>query len=97
MQTEGKKVPLQQASLTIPAGHDLKGLSFLIRSEDSTAWWRDGEILHTSPAIHDDLHGKDMVTRLHITDASNLHNGIQKLQIKPDSVEVQTYHCWSTL
>ena len=43
IQTEGKKVPCQQASLTIPAGHDLNGLTFVIRSDDSTAWWRDGE------------------------------------------------------
>ncbi len=42
MQTGGKQVPLQHAHLSIPAGHDLTGLTFVIHSDDSTAWWRDG-------------------------------------------------------
>ncbi|KAK9852315.1 hypothetical protein WJX84_008608 [Apatococcus fuscideae] len=42
LQTEGKKVPLQQTRLSISSGHDLNGLTFVVRSDDSTAWWRDG-------------------------------------------------------
>lgn len=33
---------LKRVQLSIPAGHDLSGLTFVIRSADSTAWWRDG-------------------------------------------------------
>lgn len=33
---------LKRVKLDIPAGHDLSGLTFVIRSGDSTAWWRDG-------------------------------------------------------
>ncbi len=56
-QPEGKKVPLQQARLTIPAGHDLNALTFVIRSDDSTSWWRDGAglLLFMSPPIMADI------------------------------------------
>ena len=39
----GEKVALKRVRISIPAGHDLSGLTFVIRSADSTAWWRDGE------------------------------------------------------
>ena len=43
MQVGGEKVDLKRVHISIPAGHDLSGLTFVIRSADSTAWWRDGE------------------------------------------------------
>ena len=33
---------LQRVTLDVPAGHDLAGLIFVVRSADSTVWWRDG-------------------------------------------------------
>ncbi len=42
-QVGGAKVDLKRVKINIPAGHDLSGLTFVIRSADSTAWWRDGE------------------------------------------------------
>lgn len=42
-QVGGEDVELKRVQLSIPAGHDLSGLTFVIRSADSTAWWRDGE------------------------------------------------------
>ena len=51
MQTEGKKVPLQQARFSISSGHDLNGLTFVVRSDDSTAWWRDGEQPHSASSL----------------------------------------------
>lgn len=42
-QVGGAKVDLKRVKISIPAGHDLSGLTFVIRSADSTAWWRDGE------------------------------------------------------
>lgn len=42
-QVGGAKVDLKRVKVNIPAGHDLSGLTFVIRSADSTAWWRDGE------------------------------------------------------
>lgn len=41
-QVGNDKVELKRIQLHIPAGHDLSGLTFVIRSRDSTAWWRDG-------------------------------------------------------
>ena len=38
---------LKRVKVDIPAGHDLSGLTFVIRSGDSTAWWRDGTISWT--------------------------------------------------
>ena len=50
-QVGGEDVELKRVQLSIPAGHDLSGLTFVIRSADSTAWWRDGMpqayMLHT--------------------------------------------------
>ncbi len=43
VQVGGEKVALKRVRIIIPAGHDLSGLTFVIRSADSTAWWRDGE------------------------------------------------------
>ena len=43
-QVGGDQVVLKRVHLSIPAGHDLSGLTFVIRSADSTAWWRDGEL-----------------------------------------------------
>jgi hypothetical protein len=42
LQVGGDEVKLKRITLRIPAGHDLSGLTFVIRSHDSTAWWRDG-------------------------------------------------------
>ena len=47
-QVGGDEVELKRVTLRIPAGHDLSGLTFVIRSRDSTAWWRDGE----EPRMH---------------------------------------------
>ena len=44
VELEGDKVQLQQATIVIPAGHDLTGLIFVCKSQDDTMWWRDGEI-----------------------------------------------------
>ena len=43
VQVGGEKVALKRVRISIPAGHDLSGLTFVIRSADSTAWWRDGK------------------------------------------------------
>ena len=43
LQVGGEKVALKRVQISIPAGHELSGLTFVIRSADSTAWWRDGE------------------------------------------------------
>lgn len=43
-QVGGDRVKLQRVTLEVPAGHDLAGLSFVIRSADSTNWWRDGAL-----------------------------------------------------
>lgn len=42
-QVGGEAVGLKRVQVSIPARHDLSGLTFVIRSADSTAWWRDGE------------------------------------------------------
>lgn len=41
-QVSNEDVVLKRIKLNIPAEHDLSGLTFVIRSGDSTAWWRDG-------------------------------------------------------
>lgn len=38
----GGQLALQALDLTIPAGQDVRGLTFVLRSEDSSRWWRDG-------------------------------------------------------
>ncbi|KAL4448876.1 hypothetical protein ABPG77_007593 [Micractinium sp. CCAP 211/92] len=38
----GSTHPLQRIRLEIPSGHQLAALTFVIRSEDGTMWWRDG-------------------------------------------------------
>jgi len=38
----GAKVPLQRVSIELPPSHGLVGLQFVIRSKDSTRWWKDG-------------------------------------------------------
>lgn len=35
-------VELQRLNITIPAGAGLSGLAFVLRSEDGSAWWKDG-------------------------------------------------------
>lgn len=50
VQVGGDRVKLQRVMLEVPAGHDLAGLSFVIRSADSTNWWRDGA-LPSAPAF----------------------------------------------
>jgi hypothetical protein len=42
LQESGDRVDLKRVVIDISAGHDLSGLTFVIRSADSTAWWRDG-------------------------------------------------------
>lgn len=37
----GSKVPLQRITLTIPADEAVSGLTFVIRSEDGTRWYKD--------------------------------------------------------
>ena len=43
-QVAGDRVALQRVTLDVPAGHDLAGLIFVVRSADSTVWWRDGAL-----------------------------------------------------
>ncbi|KAK9816496.1 hypothetical protein WJX72_001009 [[Myrmecia] bisecta] len=45
----GEKVPLQRVKINIPAGHDLSGLIFVVRSADSTKWWNDGGSNYNAP------------------------------------------------
>ena len=35
---QGAKVPLQRVQLTVPADADIGGLTFVLRSEDTTRW-----------------------------------------------------------
>lgn len=44
MKLAGDPVQLQRLSITIPKGHDLAGLSFVLRSGDRSMWWRDGTL-----------------------------------------------------
>ena len=37
---------LQRVTLDVPAGHDMAGLIFVVRSADSTVWWRDGALAY---------------------------------------------------
>ena len=36
---------LQRLELDIPSGDNVRGLTFVLRSEDNSAWWRDGKYL----------------------------------------------------
>mmetsp|Transcript_39261 Transcript_39261/g.92974 ORF Transcript_39261/g.92974 Transcript_39261/m.92974 type:complete len:1415 (-) Transcript_39261:222-4466(-) len=38
----GSKVPLQRVTIELPSNHGLVGLQFVIRADDSTRWWKDG-------------------------------------------------------
>lgn len=37
----GAKVPLQCVGITVPAGTDIGGFTFVLRSQDNTRWYRD--------------------------------------------------------
>ena len=41
----GERVALQGLRLSIPGDHRLSGLTFVLRSQDSSRWWRDGTSL----------------------------------------------------
>lgn len=43
IQMQGDTLQLQKAVITVPAGLDLMGLTFVCKSKDGTMWWRDGE------------------------------------------------------
>ena len=45
IQMQGDTLQLQKAVISIPAGLDLTGLTFVCKSKDGTMWWRDG--MHT--------------------------------------------------
>ena len=40
---EGSIVPLQRVVLRLPEGHGLNAISFVLRSDDNTRWWKDGD------------------------------------------------------
>ncbi|PRW33076.1 alpha-glucan water chloroplastic [Chlorella sorokiniana] len=46
---DGDNNPLQRISLTLPHGHGLAAIPFVIRSEDGNQWWRDGGSDFTVP------------------------------------------------
>lgn len=46
IQMQGDTLQLQKAVISVPAGLDLTGLTFVCKSKDGTMWWRDG--MHTS-------------------------------------------------
>lgn len=39
---KGEDVAVQALSITVPADQGVRGLIFVIRSEDGSRWWRDG-------------------------------------------------------
>ncbi|KAI8477159.1 MAG: R1 protein [Monoraphidium minutum] len=43
VEVQGAKVPLQRVQLVVPADTDIGGLTFVLRSEDSTRWYRDAD------------------------------------------------------
>ena len=43
IQMQGDTLQLQKAVITVPAGLDLTGLTFVCKSKDGTMWWRDGK------------------------------------------------------
>lgn len=45
----GSVVPLQRTEVTLPKGHGLSALTFVIRSGDGTRWWNDGGSNFTAP------------------------------------------------
>lgn len=45
----GSVVPLQRTAVTLPKGHGLSALTFVIRSGDGTRWWNDGGSNFTAP------------------------------------------------
>jgi alpha-glucan,water dikinase len=45
----GSVVPLQRTAVTLPKGHGLSALTFVIRSKDGTRWWNDGGSNFTAP------------------------------------------------
>lgn len=42
IQMQGDTLQLQKAVISVPAGLDLTGLTFVCKSKDGTMWWRDG-------------------------------------------------------
>lgn len=45
----GATVPLQRTSLSLPGGHGLTAVTFVLRSDDNTRWWKDGDSNFTIP------------------------------------------------
>ena len=42
----GTELALQTLELKVPADQDVRGLTFVLRSADSSRWWRDGAPLY---------------------------------------------------
>lgn len=42
VQADGKTVELQTLKVDLPASSSVKGLTFVVRSADGSAWFRDG-------------------------------------------------------
>lgn len=40
---QGAKVPLQRIRLSLPRGAGFNGVTFVLRSEDGTRWYRDAD------------------------------------------------------
>lgn len=44
----GDRVPLQRLQYEVPADNKVSALTFVIRSDDGSRWWRDGVLLSHS-------------------------------------------------
>ena len=44
---KGSNVAIQALEISVPADLGVRGLIFVIRSEDGSRWWRDGERLNS--------------------------------------------------
>lgn len=45
LQLSGSQLTVQSLQLSIPADAEVTGLTFVMRSKDSSAWFRDGRVL----------------------------------------------------
>ena len=67
----GGQLALQALDLTIPAGQDVRGLTFVLRSADSSRWWRDGAPSSCRPCWH---------SREHLETSVQLCTGCPRMQ-----------------
>ena len=53
---KGSNVAIQALEISVPADLGVRGLIFVIRSEDGSRWWRDGGLLNSFWPLPSILH-----------------------------------------